>query len=133
MFVEKLWEEQPDLVVKAIKKVWDIREERGDTLEFIKIREGEIIFQKHARYSYYEHSIIIRDFEVYANKVNNSYEPKWVKFMYKVYGDKYAIQYISHRNKQLDKFMAEYEEKYNKETRKVLDDMGFQASKGLTK
>lgn len=122
MFIEKLWEEKPELVIKAVKKIFDVREERGDSLKFIQLSNGALRFEKHGHCSF---GIVLTDFEIYGQRVNNGYNIKWTQFMYNVYGDKYAMQYISYRNQQLDKFMTEYEDNYNKETRKVLDEMGF--------
>jgi len=129
MFIEKLWEENPELVIKAVKKIWDVRGNRGDTLEFEKMNKGELVFYKHGRYSYYSHSIIIRDFEVYDNKINSNVNIDWMKFMKSVFGDKYLYHYIAYRNEKLDRFMAEYEDNYNNETKKVLAEIGMEKYK----
>ena len=129
MFIEKLWEENPELVIKAVKNVWDIKENRGDTLEFIGINNSELRFQKYSRYSYYSHSIIIRDFEVYDDKVNSNCNIDWMKFMYNQFGDMYVYQYIGHRNCELDRFMAKYEEEFNDKTMKVIKQLGFEMGK----
>ena len=130
MFIEKLWEEKPELVIKAVKKVWDIREERGDSLKFVQEGNGELRFEKYGHCSF---GIVLTDFEVYGCKPNSRYNIEWMKFMHKVFGDKYLYHYIAYRNNKLDKYMAEYEEQYNEETRTVLDKIGFQANKGQTK
>ena len=53
--------------------------------------------------------------------------------MFAGYGEAYAMQYVSNRNKQLDKFMAEYEQKYNNQTKTSLDEMGFKLDMEQTK
>lgn len=132
-FVEDLWEKNPELLTKAVKKIFNIKEERGDSIKFEDLRNGELVFHFKKQMDVYSTTILLRDFEVYGRKINDSYMPAWMRFMYKVYGDKYAMQYISYRNKELDKYMAKYEEKYNSLTRRVLDEMGFEATKGQTK
>ncbi len=130
MFIENLWEEKPEMVTKAIKKIFDIREERGDSLEFTQAGNGALRFEKYGHCSF---GIVLTDFEVYGSTVNSGYNIKWLKFMYNVYGDKYALQYISHRNKALDKFVEEYKDNYNQKTKIVLDEIGFDVNKGITK
>ena len=100
-----------------------------------KIEDNALVF---IRYGRVREKIYLGDFWISTvrstpYKANNECALKWVKFMYNVYGDKYALQYIAYRNRELDKFMAEYEEKFNRETRKVLDEMGFGKEQSQTK
>ena len=136
MFIEDLWEKCPEQTENAIKKICNLNEKWGDRLEFERIKNGALIFKKYGRAL---DLIVVNDFSIRASSYSsNDYETSttntaWIRFMYSIYGNKYAMQYISHRNQQLDRFMAEYEEKYNKETREMLDKMGFEATKGQTK
>lgn len=130
MFIEDLWKKFPEQTENAIKKIFDIRESRGDTLEFVCISNGALRFEKYGHCSF---GIVLTDFEVYGHAVNSGYNIKWMKFMKSVFGDKYLYHYIAYRNNKLDKFMAEYEDNYNNETRKVLDEIGFEANKCKTK
>ena len=135
MFIEKLWEENPKRVERAVKSIFSVREDWGDGIEFKKIEDNALVF---IRYGRVREKIYLGDFWVSTvrstpYKANNECALKWVKFMYNVYGDKYALQYIAYRNRELDKFMAEYEEKFNRETRKVLDEMGFGKSQSQIK
>ena len=135
-FVEDLWENNPELVIKAIKKICLVNEKWGDKLSFVKIDDdGELIFKKTGRSTFF---IIVNDFSIRTTDSGKNYQNSpmsiaWVKFMFNICGDKYAMQYISHRNKQLDKFMAEYEQEYNNQTREVLKEMGFELNNGQTK
>lgn len=135
-FVEDLWEKFPEQTINAIKKICLVNEKWGDKLSFLKIDEdGELIFKKTGRSTFF---IMVNDFSIRTTDSGKNYQDSpmsiaWVKFMFSIYSKKYALQYISRRNMQLDKFMAEYEEKYNAETRKVLDVMGFEVNKGQTK
>lgn len=135
-FVEDLWEKFPEQTENAIKKICNLNEKWGDRLEFERIKNGALTFKKYGRALDF---IVVKDFSIRTSSYSsNDYETSttntaWIKFMYSIYGNKYALQYIDRRNQQLDKFMAEYEEQYNEETRTVLDDIGFQANKGQTK
>ena len=131
MFIEKLWEENPDLVIKAVKNVWGVREDLRDSVEFEKIKDNVLTFIKDGRAREHIHvsDFWISSVSLVPYRASNERALKWVKFMHKVYGNKYALQYISYRNQQLDKYMAEYEENYNKETRTVLNEMGFDYGK----
>ncbi|MBO5910557.1 MAG: hypothetical protein J6Q15_03515 [Clostridia bacterium] len=122
MFIEKLWEENPELVTKAVKKIYDVREERGDSLKFIQLSNGALRFEKYGHCSF---GIVLTDFEAYGHTVNSGYNIKWLRFMKSVFGLKYVYQYIAYRNEKLDRFMAEYEDNYNKETKKVLAELGM--------
>ena len=122
MFIEKLWEENPELVIKAVKKIFDIREDRGDSLEFKQAGNGALRFEKYGHCSF---GIVLTDFEVYGQKVNSGYNIKWMKFMKRELGLKYVYHFIAYRNEKLDKFMAEYEDDYNKETKQVLGELGL--------
>ena len=142
MFIERLWEENPELLIKAIKKICNIDEDLAKAISFDGVdKNGNLKFS--AQYSVDYCKVYLNDFYIQGEE----YEERgltrhtrmifdssnWMKFMYNVYGDKYAMQYISKRNQKLDKFMADYEEKYNNETRKMLSEMGFEAIKGQTK
>jgi len=122
MFIEKLWEENPELITKAVKKIFEVREDRGDSLKFVCIGNGALRFEKYGHCSF---GIVLTDFEVYGQDVNSGRNIKWMKFMKSVLGEKYLYYFIAYRNNKLDKFMAEYEDNYNKETKKVLAELGM--------
>jgi len=141
-FVKDLWEKNPELVIKAIIKVGKIDEELAKRLSFKGIDEkGSLEFGAHRSFDYC--NVCVGDFNISGTEyidrggVRNtrfiSNSVGWMKFLYSVYDDKFALQFISQRNQQLDKFMAEYEEKYNEETRHVLDKMGYGINKDHTK
>ncbi|MFQ6723704.1 MAG: hypothetical protein ACLRFE_00015 [Clostridia bacterium] len=122
MFIEDLWEKFPEQTINAVKKIFDIREERGDSLEFKQANNGALRFEKYGHCSF---GIVLTDFEVYGQQVNSGYNIKWLKFMKSVFGKKYLYYYIAYRNEKLDKFMAEYEADYNNQTKKVLAELGM--------
>lgn len=132
MFIEDLWDKDPELVIKTIKKICNLNEKWGDRLEFERIENATLTFKKYGRALDF---IVVKDFSIRASSYSsNDYETStantaWVKFMYEIYGDKYAMRFISQRNQQLDKFMADYEEKYNAQTRNMLDKMDFNYGK----
>jgi hypothetical protein len=132
MFVEKLWKENPKLTKEVIENIFNIDTVTGDGIKVYGIKEGAITVGMYkSLYSIISDEGVIgrlNDFEVLDNCFGISkkiYTERWMRFMYKVFGDEYAMQYISQRNQQLDKFMAEYEEKFNAETRKTLKEMNF--------
>lgn len=122
MFIEKLWNENPELVKKAVIKIFDIKEERGDSLEFVAVNAGSLQFIK---YGHNPYSINLGDFEVYTFHNNNRHTISWLKFMYKVFGDKYINEYITYRNNCLDQFMRDYETKYTNDTIDALAELGI--------
>ena len=122
MFIEKLWEQNPELVKKAVIRIFDIRQERGDSLEFVEASDGRLRFKKLGHCSF---SIDLRDFEIYTFHNNSEYTINWLKFMYKVFGDKYIDAYITYRNNQLDRFMHNYEIKYTNDTINALAELGI--------
>ena len=136
MFVEDLWEQNPELVIKAIKKICRVEEEKfGDRLEFVEQANGVLKFKVYGRCQRF---IEVNNFSIRTSYSDDNYEnslisSKWRRFMYACYGEAYAMQYISKRNLQLDKFMAEYEQKYNKQTQTSLDEMGFKLDREQTK
>lgn len=122
MFVEKLWEQNSELVIKAVTKIFDIRQERGDSLEFVAASDTSLQFVK---YGHNPFSIDLRDFEIYTFHNNSKYTINWLKFMHKVFGDKYVDAYITYRNNQLDRFMHNYEIKYTNDTINALAELGI--------
>ena len=142
IFVKDLWEKNPKWMLKTIKEVSNIDEELARKLSFKGINErGNLEFGATHLSSFC--NIYVNDFMIggteyldhssvrHTNLINKNIT--WMKSMYEIYGDKYVMRYISQRNLKLDKFMAEYEEKYNNETKTVLDEIGFNSSKGQTK
>ena len=127
-FVEDLWEKNPVEIIKKITEICLINKNWGDKLYFVKIDDdGELIFKKTGRCTMF---IIVNNFSIRTTESDKNYEHSpmsevWRNFMFDIYGDSYAMQFISQRNLQLDKFMAQYEDNYNSETRLMLDEMGF--------
>ena len=129
MFVEDLWEKNPELFKKGLSEVLDVDKER---LVNDKKGNGYLRFGIKSLYGKgYEDGVIVNDYKIrfMQDKSRPEIVDFWVKFMYEIYGDKYAMGFISQRNQQLDKFMADYEEKYNAKTRQMLDVMGFDYGK----
>ena len=122
MFVEKLWEQNPELVKQVVIKIWDIKSERGDSLEFVAVDNGSLQFIK---YGHNPFSIDLRDFEIYTFHNNSRHTINWLKFMHKVFGDKYVDAYITYRNNQLDRYMRDYESKYTNDTINALAELGI--------
>ena len=123
MYIEKLWEQNPELVKKAVIRIFDIKSERGDSLEFVAVGNGSLKFMK---YGHDPYRINLGDFEVYTFHNNSKYTINWLKFMYKVFGDKYIDEYITYRNNQLDRFMRDYETKYTNDTINALAELGIE-------
>ena len=98
-FVQNLWEKKPDLVSQKIKEICNIDEEKGDKLQFSELKDGALKFINHGHVSIF---IVASDFAIRTSYSGNDYEnsklsKKWANFMYSVYGNKYAMQYISKR------------------------------------
>lgn len=134
-FVEQLWEKNPELVEKQVKNICRVNEMYGDEFYFNKASNGVLKFEVRGRAV---RNIYVGDFAIRTTYSDADYEnsplsSQWRSFMYGIYDKPYAMQYISKRNQQLDKFMADYEEKYNAQTRKTLDQMGFELDNGHIK
>ena len=123
MFIEKLWEKNPELVIDEIKNIFNVKEERGDSLHFVGAGNGALRFSKNGHHTF---TIFVRDFEVFGCKADSKRNIEWIQFMHKVCGDRYVYYYISHRNKELDKLVEEFKNKYNNQTRNVLVEVGFE-------
>ena len=135
MFIEKLWEENSELVIKVVKRIFGINEERGDTFKFEKSENGVLNFSVFGRECC---NIYVSDFDIgtiysIPFKVDSAISIRWLKFMYKTFGDKYIYHFIAHRNNELDKFIAAYEEEYNDQTKKILNGIGFNVNNDKTK
>ena len=136
MFIEELWEKYPEQTINVIKKITKLKDYSFEYVEFENnCLKFDVYDDEDAEYKF---TIYVSDFYMNVCTSVEDYEIskqtiQWIKFMYSIYGNKYALQYISKRNQQLDKFMAEYDEKHNNQTRKVLEEIGFQSNKGKTK
>lgn len=134
-FIEDLWEKNPELVKDKLSEILDVEQERLIYDKKTKAN-GYLRFGIKSRYARgYEDGVIVNDYRIrfMQDKSRPEIVADWVSFMFENCGKPYAMQYISKRNKQLDKFMAEHKEKYNAETRTVLEQMGFDINKGQTK
>ena len=129
MFIEKLWQQNPKTVEDMLKRICELRDEKGDKIEHKGLKNGYMHFDVSNEDDDYQFDLYVNDFKISVSTIceehkATKYDVRWMKFMYKIYGDEYAMQYISHRNKQLDKFMHDYEQKYNKQTVSILAEMG---------
>ncbi|MBQ7798531.1 MAG: hypothetical protein IJ371_05350 [Clostridia bacterium] len=124
MFIEDLWEKNPELFKSGLAKCVGVDASR---LICTGSREGWLRFGIKSLYSNgYEDTIIVNDFKIrFFDKSRPEKTLEWMKFMKCVCGDKYLYHYIAHRNEELDRYMANYEEKYNNQTRKVLAELGM--------
>ena len=134
-FVEDLWGKNPKLIENQIKNICAIKEMYGDELCFDNMTNGVLKFEVHGRVL---RNIQVGDFAIRTTFTDEDYEnsqlsKQWRSFMFSQFGNPYAMQYISKRNQKLDRFMAEYEEKYNNQTRNVLKEMGFELVSNRTK
>ena len=138
MFIEKLWEEKPKFVEKATKKILGINEDVGERIEAGIVEKDCLIFDVYNEYDEFEYNVFLKDFSVRItglcdNGTIEKFNTRWIKFMYNVFGDKYALQYIAHRNKRLDEYMAKYKNTYENQTAEMLDIIGFDVNKLNTK
>ncbi len=138
MFIERLWKENSKLAKETIKKIFNIDTVTGDGIEFYGIKDGAITVGMYkSLYSMVSDEDVIariNDFEVLDNCFGMSremYTERWMKFMYKVFGDEYIDEYITLRNNKLDKFMREYERKYTNETISILANLGVEKYKDM--
>ena len=134
MFVEKLWEEKPELVLKAIKKIASVDEELVKDLSFKGVDEkGALIFGVGNIYGFC--TIYVKDFSFQGNASRDwgglvqtrmiGENVEWMKFMYKVFGEEYIEKYITLRNHELDKEMYQLEKKHTNATINVLAKIGI--------
>jgi len=124
MFIEELWDKNPELVEKAVKKIYYNYGEMGNDIEFVGHTNVVYVFVKHGNTPF---SIYVRDFDIHASFeskeqcVDSDMTIEWMKFMKRIFGDKYMYHYIAYRNKLLDR----YAERFNRTTKGVLKDLGF--------
>ena len=158
MFIEKLIEENPELVKKAVRKFCKIDEKikeeyrnREDVYEFIIYSHGSGVFYIDGRYSSdgwtHDMKVSMEDFCISytddTQKGGTSFcqchptvvKTEWMKFMNKACGDKYIQKFIELRNRGLKKCEARYKsagkaiEKYKYETERLLLDLGIDTNK----
>ena len=127
MFIEDAWKKNPEFIINTIKKLCHVREEYGDTLEFKNLHKGVLEFQKLGHVSTF---INVSDFAIRTSYSGENFETsplsiQWMKEMTNAIGPQYIFQFIAQRNKQLDKFLAEYEKKYNAETKEIVTKLGL--------
>lgn len=125
-FVEDLWDKDPVLVTNSVKRIFNVKEKIGDKLVFLGKKNGALVFEK---YGHCPEGFVLRDFGIDGYNFDSRVAEEWRTVMFEVYGTAYAMQLISQRNMQLDKFMAKYKENYNTQTRNALDNMGFNYEK----
>lgn len=131
MFIEKLWEENPKLVSKEIKRIFSIIEETDDNFYFFEFDKGHIVFIKLGEVTT---RISVGDFDIRTsysgdNYAQSSFSIEWMKFMKNMFGDKYLSEFIDYRNRQLDLYMAKYEKQYTNQTKEVLAKLGVEKYK----
>ncbi|MBQ3502314.1 MAG: hypothetical protein IJA72_01450 [Clostridia bacterium] len=135
MFIEKLWEEKPELVVKEVKKIFGVNKEKGDRLKFKKLENGVLTFVKygHDGFNVYVNDFSVSTINAIPYKLETKQVKDWMSFMFDEFGDEYIYEFLSHRNNQLDKFKAEFESNFNNETMNAINQLGFRMDKGNTK
>ena len=132
MFIEILWKKNPKFVEDEIKRIFCVNEENDEMFNFTGvIEEGRLHFVHHARSIT---GIDVGDFDIKTNWSDKNFtrsaiSKEWRKVMKKVFGDKYVYHFIAYRNKQLDEYVA----KFNQETADITDEMGYGSDKGQTK
>lgn len=132
IFVEDLWKDSPERLKKAVKAIFKISEINGECIVNAELKNDCLVIAVYNEDDEFSYNVYLSDFNVWLSYEDDKISEattKWLKFMYSVYGDKYVMRYITQRNKNLDKFMAEYEDNYNNETRKVLAEMGVEQYK----
>ena len=131
MFIEELWEKDPELVKKALKKVFNVNEKAGDRLDFSGMKDGVLSCAKYGE-QFYE--VAVSDYEISVALMNryskcDKLSKRWFKFMYNAVGDMYVYHYMAHRNEELDKIV----DRHKKETATMLETVAFNPSKSKTK
>lgn len=132
MFIERLWKKNPEKVTEAVKGICRVNEDIGDRFGFRCVNEnGELEFVKFGLSSF---TVRVSDYNIEL-AFNSSYSKipdlslEWMKYMKEVFGDKYLYHYIAYRNNEIDK----YNKNFSKQTNKVLKELGFDVTKGVTK
>ena len=131
MYIEKLWEEQPELVTKALKLILNVNEKAGDRITFSGMKNGVLTC---AKYGEQFCEIVVSDYGIEVEFMNRylkseKLSKKWFKFMHSVFGDGYVYNYIERRNEGLDKIVNQHQ----KETASMLEIVDFNLSKSQTK
>lgn len=122
MFIEKLWEENSESIINVVKKIYNIREERGDSLKFEKFEKGVLSFIKYGHDAY---RIYLSDFWIGSKhckpyKPDTLYAQQWLWFMCDAYGKDYIAAYTDFRQNHFKEFIQKYKEEYEDETNKVV-------------
>jgi len=158
MFVEKLIKENPELVKRAVRKICKIdekiAEEYRDSKYACEVRiystgSGTFFIDRYYSSDDWTHRIKVRleDFcisytdDTEKGKIEfvecgfNVVKTEWMKFMYKLYGDKYIQAFIEFRNRGLKNCESRYKsagkaiEKYKDETQNILAELGIELCK----
>lgn len=128
MFIEELWNKNPELVLKAIHEICKINDKYGEKLYFEgKTKKGFKFGVYNGRHLY---SVYISDFAIEWNEyedmglINHSYYNhyivEWMKFMCKIYGDRYVQAFESYRNTLRDLYIQKYEQQFDKQTETIV-------------
>ena len=128
MFIQDLWKKQPNLVVNEIKKICKIDGREGEQLYFEgQTKQGFKFGVYSGRHLY---SVYISDFAIEWNECKdeglrnhsyyNHYIVEWMKFMCKIYGDRYVQAFESYRNTLRDLYIQKYEQQFDKQTEMIV-------------
>ena len=127
MFIEKLWEQNPELVIKGLSYILGFDKSRFETDG--KSYNGHMLFHiKSVIGVGYSNIVNISDFDIFSAmgpSIPSNKKLQWMKFMHKVVGEEYIEEYITYRNNELDKFMYEYEKNYTNDTINALAELGI--------
>ncbi len=128
MFIEELWKKEPERVIKAIKTICKIDVRAGEQIYFEGQTKDGFRFGVYGGKIPYE--IYISDFAIqwkeYEDEgaITHSYYNhivvEWMKFMHKIYGDRYVQAFESYRKDMRDLYIAKYEHQFNNQTKKIL-------------
>ena len=137
MLIQKLWEENPKLVEDEIRRLFGINE--FEDFHFVKIDKDRLLF---VRRGVVTTRISVGDFDIRTsysadNYAESSLSEDWRTFMGDSFGlERYAQNLITYRNNDLDRRLAELEDRYNKCTINMLAKLGikkYQDMQSITK
>ena len=127
MFIEKLWNTNPELVENEIKKLFGVKEDRGERFYFVDCVKGRLIFVKK---SDFVTRIGVNDFDVYTSYSGENYgysslSIDWMKFMKNIFGEKYLEEFMIYRDNQVVEYIEKYKQYHSMQTNKVLAELGM--------
>ena len=128
MFIEKLWNTNPELVENEIKKLFGVKEDRGERFYFVDCVKGRLFFVKK---SDFVTRIGVNDFDVCTSYSGDNYgyslasSVEWMKFMKNIFGEKYLEEFMLYRDNQFIEYIEKYKQYHGMQTNKVLAELGI--------